>query len=119
MQREVICPSCGHNVSADNTVCTHCKKEIRLAENDFQSVAFESANDGYHSWYAQPTAYHTVYRCLNYPGSCAHCAHREDHLCRSNGKIDIRVARKEQFGTVTYKWDKGTEKYCADEKHEK
>jgi hypothetical protein len=56
----------------------------------FQSVKFVESNDGYHCLQAQPTSYHTIYVCLNYPGQCAGCIHDNSTFC-IDGRIDFRV----------------------------
>lgn len=115
MDRMVICPFCGHSIPAKEQPCFYCSGTVAVAEHDFQDVLLESTNDGYHSWYSQPTAYHMIYRCMNYPRLCKGCINEEGTLCR-NGKIVIRVARRETSHSISYQWDYGTDKYWDDDR---
>jgi len=93
MGRTVICPHCGFSSEPEdcqNVHCWACAKDFVLDEHDFQNVKFISGNDGYHCWQAQPTAYHTIYVCLNYPQKCDACIWDNKTFC-FEGKIDIRM----------------------------
>lgn len=101
--RRIICPVCG-NANDEGNACWKCGHPIELASNDYQDVVFWRIDDGYHSWYSQPTSIHTRYRCKNHPLACRGCAHYSsaDTLCHS-GVVDIRRMRRERYdGTVEY-----------------
>ena len=93
MKRKVICPHCGMSSemeSGPEIHCWACAKDFTVDEHDLQDVKFVESNDGYHCWQAQPTAYHTVYICHNYPQKCDMCIRKNKTFC-FEGKIDIRM----------------------------
>ncbi|MDD4511468.1 MAG: hypothetical protein PHY23_11255 [Oscillospiraceae bacterium] len=93
MNRKVICPHCGMSSEFEGRSelhCWACAKDFTVEECDFQDVNFVESNDGYHSWQSQPTAYHTIYICRNYPQKCGNCTYRNKTFC-FEGKIDIRM----------------------------
>lgn len=104
-ERTVICPVCGHTSTVGST-CWHCKQVVELDPNDFQDVVFRGVDDGYHSWYSQPTSIHERYVCRNCPHACPDCVHGDesDLFCR-RGAIDIRRRRRVRLdGTVVYEY---------------
>ena len=93
MKRKVICPHCGLSSEFENSEelhCWACAKDFIIDKHDFQNVKFIESNDGYHCWQAQPTAYHTIYVCLNYPAQCGQCVHNGRTFCME-GRIDFRL----------------------------
>ena len=105
-ERQVICPTCGHTSTVGAT-CWHCKQVVELASDDFQDVAFRGVDDGYHSWFSQPTSIHERYSCTNYPHACEGCVHAatSDTFCW-RGSIDIRRRRRQRLdGTVVYEYN--------------
>ncbi len=93
MIRKVICPHCGLNsefVSNLELHCWACAKDFIVDEHDFQNVKFIESNDGYHCWQSQPTAYHTIYACLNYLKQCEKCIRNNGTFCM-DGRIDFRM----------------------------
>lgn len=100
MARKVLCPHCGISSEyegEDEIHCRFCARDFIVDTKDFQNVRFIESNDGYHSWYSQPTAYHTIYECLNYPDKCDGCIHLDSTFCR-NGRIDFRLERSKCIG---------------------
>lgn len=93
MRRKVICPRCGlsnEQEDGQKVHCWACAEDFTVDEHDFQNVKFVSSNDGYHCWQAQPTAYHTIYRCRSYPQKCDGCIRKDQTFCLE-GRIDIRM----------------------------
>ena len=93
MERKVICPHCGLSSEFEcggHLHCWVCAKDFVVDECDFQNVKFIESNDGYHCWQSKPTAYHTVYACLNYPKQCERCIHNSGTFCME-GRIDFRL----------------------------
>ena len=93
MKRKVICPRCGMSSEMESSLelhCWACAKDFTIDEHDRQNVKFIQSNDGYHCWQAQPTAYHTIYACLNYPELCEGCLHENGTFCM-DGRIDFRM----------------------------
>ncbi|MEA4920828.1 MAG: hypothetical protein VB078_07900 [Clostridiaceae bacterium] len=100
MARKVLCPHCGLSSeyeSEEETHCGFCLRDFTIDSHDFQNVRFIESNDGYHSWYSQPTAYHMIYECLSYPDKCDECIHFGGTFCR-NGRIDKRLERSTCIG---------------------
>lgn len=95
MDRMVICPSCNKGTFVETGYCIFCKAKLELLEDDCRFLYLEDYTDGYHSWYSQPTAYHAIYRCINFPHACSICTHRKER-CHLNGKIDIREPVKKE-----------------------
>lgn len=75
------------------------QRDFTVDEHDLQDVKFVESNDGYHCWQAQPTAYHIIYACLNYPELCEGCLHVR-HLCII-GLIDFRMPAGAVIGEKT------------------
>jgi len=93
VKRKVICPHCGMSSemkSGPELHCWACAKDFTIDERDRQNVKFIQSNDGYHCWQAQPTAYHTIYACLNYPELCEGCLHENSTFCMDE-RIDFRM----------------------------
>lgn len=84
-----LCPVCTCGNSPERTTCALCGANLRTEEEDYQLLRLEDITDGYHSWYSQPTAYHRIYRCANYPRVCGKCVHRKGGFC-VGGRVDIR-----------------------------
>ena len=117
MTRSVLCPKCNavndypfpattniehtdrgvafsiQNADCEPIVCFFCGEQLKLDSHDFQNVEFVESNDGYHSWYSQPTSIHTIWRCKTHPLLCRACSHNaaSDIFC-NRGRIDIRTA---------------------------
>lgn len=85
----ILCPACTRGNEPSRKVCALCGADVRRRDGDSQRLLLEDITDGYHSWYSQPTAYHRIYRCVNYPGACAGCLHLRDGFC-VNGRVDVR-----------------------------
>ena len=85
----ILCPTCTRGNAPSRDTCAVCGADIRRREGDYHMLVLERITDGYHSWYSQPTAYHRIYRCVNYPGACAACLHGHDGFC-INGSVDVR-----------------------------
>lgn len=93
VKRKVICPHCGMSSEMKGDLelhCWACAKDFAVDGRDRQNVKFIQSNDGYHCWQAQPTAYHTIYACLNYPEECDGCIHEKSTFCM-DGRIDFRM----------------------------
>ena len=91
----VLCPVCTCGNPLERTVCALCGSQLRTKEGDYQLLRLEDVTDGYHSWFSQPTAYHRIYRCVNYPRACEECVHRVGGFC-IGGRVDIRDPVKKE-----------------------
>ncbi len=97
MTREIICRQCGHSNETTKEQCYICSAVVEQNRHDFQDVVFVGSNEGHHSWYSQPTAYHHIYQCKNFRVKCKECIWHGGTFC-INGKIDIRFARTTEDG---------------------